>query len=355
MAFFRPWSWLSSSERQAKQEELKRKLEAAQRALDELLEEENDEENWDENEEEDEQEEMLYDKPYSSLRLMDDTVTVVLHDGTTLTKDNVDVDFYTDVKYCDTEDQVLELFVPTVAAPNSTENIKVTLETEEERNMMKENLAVLKVHEDFNVIGEEVFLKGVNLAMPATIAATFIEVVEKWMLTTDVQESVGLQEKFNALKMFWMWTALNPIESSRRDLLAFIRNNDIRITKNGLLEMYRRVVSVGTRDKEVVNFASNAFYRVSKWGKNPADYRIVEVDGGYMLEHKATEPPKGNIVGNLDEVYNGLPDMKANTFTDAHTRSKSIKVGEIYAEDEEKIDLNNQRDCSNGLTCSPLV
>lgn len=353
MAFFRPWAWLSSEERKQRKEEILEKIEEAKELLQDAIDndpDEEEEEDWDD-EEEEQEEEYEYEKPYKSLILTDDSVSVVLNDGSTLVKNNVDYEFYLDVKGCESEDDVLDLFVPTGnATSKGQEPVPVTLETEEERRMVSENLAVLRNHKDFKIVGTEVYLNGVNLPMPATIAASFIEVVERWMLTTDVQENVELQEKYQALKMFWMWTAMNPIESSRRDLLSFIRKNDIRITKNGLLEMYRRVVSKGSRSKELINFASNAFYRVSKWGKEASNFEIISKDGEYMLHTRLTTVPDGwSVEGTVEDVYNNLPSMKENSFTDAHTRTMDIKVGEVYAIPEEQIDLNNLEACSAGL------
>lgn len=351
MGFFKPWAWLSSSERRQKKQELNSKIDELTRALKEVLadEEEPEQDDWEDEEENEEEEEQGYPngKPYRYITLSDDTVTVVMHDGETFTKEDADADFYYSVKDCTDEEQIYDMFYYSKASEKK--EVPTTLETEEERRIVKENIAVLKVHDAFVVDQDRIYLKGVGLEMPAVVAATFIEIVEKLMLTKDVKENIELGKRFEALKMFWYWTALNPIESSRRDLLMFVKNNDIRITKNGLLEMYRRVVSKGVKNKELVNFVSNAFYRVSRWGYNTSDYRIVEIEGNYLLENIHDFPPKGEVIGSLDTLYNNLPTMNSNSFTDAHTRTMDIKVGEVYAIEEDKIDLDNLQSCSAGL------
>jgi hypothetical protein len=114
--------------------------------------------------------------------------------------------------------------------------------------------------------------------------------------------------------------------------------------------MYRRVVNRGAKDKSLVNFISNNYYKVKKWKKSPASYRVVKTGASsYQLEKTPTPKVGGELVGNLETLYLNLPNMTENIYTDAHTMSKEIKIGQVYKEDEDKIDLDNTRSCSNGL------
>lgn len=345
MSIFKPWTWLQSPERAARIEELRKKLKEEEELNDATIADGLDDDDWDDDDFEEEKEQEI---PYKSLRLMGDTVHVVLNDGTTLSKSGVDREFYDEVRLCDDEEEVVELFAPTYVDEPQLDN-KSIVETLEEVELVSRNIHVLKAHPDFKVEGTSVYMKNVPLPMPAVVAGTFIEIIERKAL--DEGDAYILNERYEALKMFWYWTALNPIESSRRDLLSFVRNNDIRITKNGLLEMYRRVVSTGSRNKNYVNLVSNSVYKVKRWGQKLEDWYIVtQMDGNQVLGNgDSIHQHSVRSATRLDVAYNNLPQMNENSYTDAHTKTREIKVGEVYAIDENQIDLDNLQACSAGL------
>jgi len=335
MKFFKPWTWFQSEERKLQLEALKLQIQYFSMMLEreranplppteeiKLVVEEKE----------------TYAKPYQSIRYINGTVVVVMHDGSTLTKQNVSRTFYQNVCNCSSIEEVQDLMF----------DVPVEVETQEEREMVQDNLAILRVNKDFTVTDDGVvYLKKVNLPMPASVTGTFIEILEKMALGDKEME-----EPYEALKMFWYWTALNPVESSRRDLLNFVKNKDIKITKNGLLEMYRRIVSVNkdekVTDKTKIDFISNSYTKVKFWKKNPTKFKICEENGSYSLI-KEEKPDVGTLVGNLYDLYKNLSVQEENRYTDNHTHTKDIRIGAVYKEDEDKIDLNNREDCSNGL------
>lgn len=359
MKWFKPSTWFNSEERKLKNDMLKlqiRERELQMKMWERDIEREQLKESVEKqlNKEEFDLDLLPAPVPYRTLRLTGTTAHVSLYDGTVFTKTDVNKDFYDAVKACTTEEEVVDLFMEVVQRP--TKSAEVLIETLEEVKEVTSNLSVLKLNPEFIIKDREIYLKGVDLAMPSSVSGSFIEIEERKLLAETEVEKLDLEEKFQALKMFWYWTALNPIEASRKDLLSFVRREDIKITKNGMLEMYRRVVNTGSKDKELVNFISNSYYKVKKWKKSPSNYRIVKLEtGSYQLEKTATVKVGGELLGNLETLYLELPTMSENTYTDNHTRTKSIKIGEVYKEDEDKIDLDNTRSCSNGLTCSPVV
>jgi hypothetical protein len=120
--------------------------------------------------------------------------------------------------------------------------------------------------------------------------------------------------------------------------------------------MYRKVVKVGRSNKNLVEAISNHYYKVKKNRKAPSNYRLMELaDKTYHIEKVTNINPKGVVIGNLETLYLNLPSMSENRYTDNHTRSKDIRIGQVYREDEDKINLDNTEACSNGLTCSPLI
>ena len=54
--------------------------------------------------------------------------------------------------------------------------------------------------------------------------------------------------------------------------------------------------------------------------------------------------------GNLAELYDKLSESpEAPIYTDAHTRSFTIKIGEVVSMDRKKCDSNQDNTCSSGL------
>jgi hypothetical protein len=358
MSFFKPWNWFSSEERKNKLEEQKlqiehqklknRELELRIQAL-----------------------ELSTSKPmsvvketpapvvaikkekiYASLRMTDDTVIVVLKDGRTFSKEVNEEQLFFDIKNANTVEEIIFLMTSDdlIEMIEEDQGDTIVKDTEEEKAIVKENKHLLQDHPDFVVEGDEIFLVGVKLPMPKAITASFMEMVEKMSLYPDNEE---YKEDYESLKMFWYWTALNPIESSRNDLINFVRRHDVNITKNGLLEMYRKVVKVKgkTSNEAEVDFISKSYLQVKKWKKSPANYDVWFEDGGQLFLKKAGLQEDGihSKLGNLAELYSNLSNVEGNVYTDSHTRTKVIKVGHVYQEDEDKIDLNNKIECSGGL------
>ena len=195
--------------------------------------------------------EMANVQPYRKIIYNNGALTVILKDGNVLTRKGADQFLFTQVQNAYSEDVVKSLMAP---APIVKET---PLYTKEEVQLVQDNIGILRNHPDFDVIGDNVFLKGVKLPLPPIVLASMIEVIEHINYASDIvekaddiveEDSAGYlqikwEKRYEALKNFWRWTALNPIESSRNDLLSFVKKNKVAITENGLLELYRRAVS----------------------------------------------------------------------------------------------------------------
>ncbi len=156
--------------------------------------------------------------------------------------------------------------------------------------------------------------------------------------------------------MFTYWLLLNPIESARKDALNFIEKNNLPITDNGMLVTFRKVVSTGQKDKELVEFISNSYFKIKGQKKSPLNYNVYKNSEANLVLHNINNKNIDFVIdyGNLSDLYKNLPNMVENTFTDNHTKTKLIKIGEVYKEDEDKIDLDNTKDCSAGLHSGSL-
>ncbi len=296
-------------------------------------------------------------KPYKNIIYSNGNITVVFPDGTVLDKMNVDRDFFDKVKNSYYQVDIENMMIDKTNQPVVKQH---TAETADERSLVAENLEVIRNHKDFIVCGNNVTLKGVNLAIPAIILASFIEILEKERALTNnpdikadwaIIEEEDLFDQYNALKMFWLKLALNPLPQSREDLLVFCRKNDVRITNNGNLILYRRIVSKGGENKEYVRFVSQTYYSLKKNGEDTRNYAVGQKAGGafYHVDLRNEDFKERELIGNLQHLYLELPEHQENSFTAAHDRSVEIKVGSIYKISKGKINLNNGLCAAGGL------
>ncbi len=261
---------------------------------------------------------------------------MIFEDGLVISKANVDRKFLDDVRAAQSETEILAMFISGTAVDTTP----VDEPSPEEVKIVKAEAHILARTGDFEFAGENIFMNNIPLPLPPAVLASFIEFTEK----NDV-------EAYNALKMFWLWTSLNPIENSRRDLLNFVRKNEVSITKNGLLVLYRRLVKNTQQDDSCAKFISECFVKVKKWKKGAKNFNVWRnADGTFKLLPKTTRQLEGaENMGGLDSLYKNVDALSKDMYTDKYTKTKKISLGSIYAEDEDKINLDNGQNCGAGL------
>lgn len=294
-------------------------------------------------------------KPYKNLIYSNSNLTVVFPDGTVLDKMNVDRDFFEKVRNSYTQSAIESLMIDRTLPPLPKVDVN-TSETEVERKVISDNLDVLRNHKDFEICGIQVKLKGVNLPIPAIVLASFIEILEKLQALNEQSHNfVAIEEdelfdQYQALKMFWLKLALNPLPQSREDLLTFCRKNDIHITNNGNLILYRRIVSRGGADTKYVTFVSQTYYSLKKKGEDTRNYAVGKRRGDlYFVDLRDDNFIVDELIGNLQHLYLELPEYETNNFTAWHDQKVSIKIGAIYSIPDNKINLNNTICAAGGL------
>lgn len=274
-------------------------------------------------------------------------VTVIFKDGFTLSKSEVDKELLDKVKDAGTKAEIEELLIGKRVPETKA------IETKEEIQQVKDNLYVFRNHKDFIVTGDKLYLKGVNLAIPSPVVFSFIELIEKMSVSKDRY----LADKYRALKMFWLKLAYNSIEQSRNDLISFVKANDVQISGNGNLILYRRIESSDKQvDKTLTKFVSTVYFERKKQKKStthPRNYVVVKGPKGFEIVKENTLNSKDpNIVGNLERLYKGLDTLEENSFH-SHWSGKDgqlpIKIGAIYKIPETDINLNNGVCAAGGL------
>ena len=298
-------------------------------------------------------------KPYLNIKMVNDTLTIVLNDGNIITKSPANADDFTKAKTCTTEACLLNL----VGSPEiQSERRKAEAEYEKAKAIQRgaEYLATL---DQFEMKNNALYLKGINRSLPPLLVEEFLEVVGKHGNTDN--------DEFNALHRFFMWCCLNPRAEVANDLFNFLKKNSFSITKQGFFVALRNVVTLHG-STELVQFVSNAYNKVKAvWKKKPDEYHVFLENGEYKMVHgdamykketctcsycdgtgtipecdeeydDSEECPecngtgeyedlvlavKGENIGNLTELYLDLPNRAENRFTDAHTKTFDIRIG----------------------------
>lgn len=235
---------------------------------------------------------------------------------------------------------------------------KTALEIESERKIEERNNEIreqLKKEKDFfdtlkdirdnghhllEVKDNFVYLKGINISMPKSL-------VEQFFLKVISEE---------ALVNFWKLCALNPDARARQDLFDFLKGGRITITPNGYFVAYRNVrIKTTSSNKKLEDAVSKLYLKVKAMKKGPKNYTVVNMDEEYLSltteQMVRADIEDSQKVGNLYELYHNLTSANSETtvYTDNHTRTMSIKIGELVQMDRTKCDSDPKRDCSYGL------
>jgi len=279
--------------------------------------------------------------PYKKVKLVNNVLTVLLHDGTILSKSNASANDYYIVKDAITEDEILSVMV---VKEIREERVAKAKEYEKAKTLNK-GLKVLESTGDFVVDGNSVYLKGINRSLPQLLVERFLLIVNEYDGNFNyLQENV----EYQSLKRFFMWCCLNPRAEVANELYRFLMENSFRITKQGFFVALRNVVTLQT-DNEIVKFVSNAYNKVKAvWKKNPDNYRVIENNGAYSIE-AVTANPRGTIVGNLTSLYLDLPNMAENRFTDDWSRTFDIRIGKVVNMPTEDCNWSTQDCAAAGL------
>jgi hypothetical protein len=300
----------------------------------------------------------MVDKPYLNIKMVNDTLTIVMNDGSIITKSPATSDDFNLARGCRSEACLLDL----VSSPEVREERKKAEAEYEKAKAIQRGAEYLATLEQFEMKNGSLYLKGINRSLPPLLVEEFLEVVGRHGGTDS--------DEFNALHRFFMWCCLNPRAEVADKLFNFLKKNSFKITKQGFFVALRNVVTLHGSN-ELVHFVSNAYNKVKAvWKKKPDDYTVfLQTDGTYKLVHNenltrtercehcdgsGTTPDydeeyddsghcyecdgtgyvtdtinHGENIGNLTELYLDLPNRAENRFTDAHTRTFDIRIGRV--------------------------
>jgi hypothetical protein len=321
-------------------------------------------------------------KPYLNIKMVNDTLTIVMNDGNIITKSPATADDFNTARECKTETCLFDL-VSTQEIKDQRRKAEAEYEKAKAVQRGAEYLATL---DQFEMKNGSLYLKGINRSLPPLLVEEFLEVTGRNFGTDN--------DEFLALQRFFMWCCLNPRAEVADKLFNFLKKNSFSITKQGFFVALRNVVTLhgGT---ELVDFVSNAYNKVKAvWKKKPDDYTVffLKDEGAYKIVHedalfKQEEETceycdgsgtysdwddeyessechdcdgtgkvtvdvaidHGDNIGNLTELYLDLPNRAENRYTDAHTRTFDIRIGRPVDMPMEKCRWNTDDCGAEGL------
>lgn len=292
---------------------------------------------------EESQEEQVEKKSlFLNAKLVNDTLTVVLHDGEILFKTNANEKDYQKLLKCTTLEDIYKLIIDENSFKEKTKKEQSILKAKKILN----NFDILVESGLFTVEENIVYLNGISRSLPPLLVEKFIEI-----LCRCKEEDIHPLDdaEFLSHQRFFMWCCLNPRAEVAKELYRFLSENSFRITQQGFFVALRNVVTVESAgNNELVQFISNAYNKVKAiWKQNPKNYFVIEKNGEYVLTK--SETTKDKLLGNLTKLYLDLPNMSENRFTDDWTKTFDIRVGKLVSMPMEDCNWSTQDCAAAGL------
>lgn len=207
--------------------------------------------------------------------------------------------------------------------PKRSKTEEEEIQDEEKRiEEVVKNVHYLLQTGDFEVKDDSVYAIGINRSLPKLLVDRLTEA-----------HSNNKLDEYKSLKMFWYWCCLNPIAPVADNLFDFLNKGEVplRLNKNGFFYALRNVDKVEGCDHELVEAISQHYTKIKGWKKSPKNFELYTRLGEYQLVKGENAPKDDNPywkkVGNLQELYNNLSEMKENRYTDNWTRTMDIRVG----------------------------
>ena len=350
-------------------------------------------------------------KLFLNVKLVNDTLIIVLLDGEIINKAGATEQDFQDVLNARSIEDVLS-----IVTSSKVKEERIAHEAEVRRvKALQQGIKLLADLQDFDVVDNVVYLTGTSRSLPQLLVEKFVEVVhrvgEELDYPWEVQVKLNQDEEYLSLKRFFMWCCLNPRAEVANELYRFLTENSFRITKQGFFVALRNVVTLHG-SPELVHFISNAYNKVKAvWKKNPDHYTIFLENGEYKLVHDSAlvtihkitsdDCPEcngaggwynedceeyseyseddsdecwedcencdgtgvveeytytvdvpvdhGQRIGGLTELYLDLPNRAENRFTDDWTKTFDIRIGQLTSMPKEDCNWSTQDCAAAGL------
>ncbi|HMT01730.1 MAG TPA: hypothetical protein PKD00_00230 [Burkholderiales bacterium] len=186
----------------------------------------------------------------------------------------------------------------------------------------------------YNIVNESLFKSGSEVRVPTILCDYFYKAVSE----KDISYLISLDK-------FWNNCLQKENYSNIEDLFIFIEDNNLTITPNGYLFLFRRVVDKNEENEDkLFEYVSNEWKKCIINKIDPTLY-FVEFDGyDYYLSEKKSENSD-----SLESLMQGYfrDNINSPKYTDNHTKKFLYQLGKTYIINNVDNNVNNY--CSHGL------
>jgi hypothetical protein len=230
-------------------------------------------------------------------------------------------------------------------AKKAAENqLQLEFEEEQQKDIKKEEFIKEKIDSElFDYIDGNVFLKGYKVSMPGLLVDKIIDFKEK-----------GID--YEPLINFWKLCMLNPNGEARKDLFKYLNHHkSFIITPTGYFVTYRRVkMFQKAESKDYIPFVTEQWAKKKAQKKSPKNFTVYLSEGTYRLVDEKSfslfgKSRDGLELGNLDELYSKISEGDVDVYTDAHSRTTRIVIGQPVRIDRKDCNEDSGVECSRGL------
>lgn len=258
-------------------------------------------------------------------------ITVILDDGTMLTSSDCTDTLHNEVlSNQEDEDKIKSLLIPEYFVKKEEYDLKTEI--------LEGNSSILEVFAD------SVYIKSISeLSLPEDLAKAIYKA-----------EKEGNESAIQSYKNFWTLASLNPDSRARTNLFWFLNKYGMKISQSGLFVAYRNVELKEEGSKitnKLAKFISSEYSRVKyKLKKSPKNYFVGYAQNSKELICTPSSSRLEKVEGTLDNLYKELSNEKSSpVYTDAHSRTFTIKIGEVVSMPRENCNSNQNQTCSTGL------
>lgn len=165
----------------------------------------------------------------------------------------------------------------------------------------------------------------------------------------------------DAIVNFWKLLMINPDKRVRTDLFKFINTHDFVLTDTGYMLVYKAVAYKERQANDLAEYVTNQYLYVKKeWKCSPNKYMVFRnvADGSFgmtkVLTAEGWDEKDKNIefmgkLGDLNAKLDVIAAESETVYTDKHTKTMVIKLGQPVVMERKKCDSDPAKDCSYGL------
>ena len=207
---------------------------------------------------------------------------------------------------------------------------------------------IINISGKFEQDGEgRVFLEGFSVPIPLILADAIL----------DANYNPESKYKVDSLVNFWQWAVLNPNPKARIDLFSWFETGEFVITDQGLIIAYRNVnVKKKGLNAELEEYINTISIKLKAEGKDLNDYAVLKVKGEkrtycyVLIEDDTIILASKRFKGKLSDLYERVIESSDSTvYTDNHTGTMTIKMGQEVSMPRADCDEDNDVSCSSGL------